>query len=259
MAQFGRDSLWAAIAFAWYGLVGQLFTEPSSLPPSNFINTNLFLNLFGFPVQMLRAAAAVVAAVFVIRFLRSFEVEAQRKIDELQKSRLEEAQRRENLRGELFRRVVAAQESERQRIARELHDETGQSLTALGLGLRGVTTQMRQDVEKAAVNLRKLERMVGTSIDELQRIIGDLRPAHLDDLGLAAALRWYCNELQNRSKIKISVDIQGESKELSAEVKTASFRIAQEALSNVLRHSKASLAKVVLCFQEQDVYLPRGR
>ncbi len=255
MAQFGQDSLWAAIAFAWYGLVGQVFTEPSNLPPSNFINSSLFLQVFGFPVQMLRAVAAAVAAVFVIRFLRSFEVETQHKIDELQKARLEEAQRRENLRGELLRRVVAAQESERQRIARELHDETGQSLTALGLGLRGVTTQMRQDIEKAAANLRKLERMVGTSMDELQRIIGDLRPAHLDDLGLAAALRWYCNELQNRGKIKISVDIQGESKELSAEVKTAIFRIAQEALSNVLRHSKASQALVVLCFQEQDVYL----
>ena len=122
---------------------------------------------FGFPVQMLRAAAAGDATVFVICFLRSFEVETQRKIDELQKGRLEKAQRRENLRGELFRRVVAAQESERQRIARELHDDTGQSLTALGLGLRDVTTQMRQNVEKAAVNLRKLERMVGTCIDEL--------------------------------------------------------------------------------------------
>ncbi len=255
MAQFGQDSLWAATAFAWYGLVGQVFTDPSSLPPSNVLNSNLFFQVFGFPVQILRAAAAAVAALFVIRFLRSFEVETQRKIDDLQKARLMEAQRRETLRGELLRRVVAAQESERQRIARELHDETGQSLTALGLGLRGVTTQMRQDVEKAAANLRQLERMVGASIDELQHIIGDLRPSHLDDLGLAAALRWYCNELQNRTPLKLSIDIQGESRELSAEVKTAIFRIAQEALSNVLRHSKADRAKVLLCFQAADVLL----
>jgi signal transduction histidine kinase len=255
MAQFGQDSLWAAIAFAWYGLVGQVFTGPSNLPPSNIINSSLFLQVFGFPVQLLRASSAAIAAVFVIRFLRSFEVETQHKIDELQKGRLEEAQRREAQRGELLRRVVAAQESERQRIARELHDETGQSLTALGLGLRGVTTQMRQDVEKAAGTLRQLERMVGTSMDELQRIIGDLRPSHLDDLGLGAALRWYCNELQNRGVIKISMDVQGEAQELSAEVKTAIFRIAQEALSNVLRHSKAEQAKVLLCFQENDVLL----
>lgn len=255
LAQFGQDSLWASIAFAWYGLVGQLFTEPSALPPSNIINSDLFLQVFRFPVQLLRAAAAAVAAVFVIRFLRSFEVETQRKINELQKARLEEAQRRENLRGELLRRVVAAQEAERQRIARELHDETGQSLTALGLGLRGVTTLMRQDVEKAAANLHQLERMVGASMDELQRIIGDLRPSHLDDLGLAAALRWYCNELQKRAPIKISVDIQGEPHQLGADVKTAIFRIAQEALSNILRHSQASQARVMLCFQPDDVLL----
>jgi signal transduction histidine kinase len=255
MAQFGQDSLWASIAFAWYGLVGQLFCEPSSLPPSNVINSGLFLQIFGFPVQMLRAAAAAVAAVFVIRFLRSFEVETQRKIDELQKDRLEEAQRRETLRGELLRRVVAAQESERQRIARELHDETGQSLTALGLGLRGITTQIRQDVDKAEANIRQLERMVGISMDELQRLIGDLRPSHLDDLGLAAALRWYCNELQNRAPLKISMDAQGETHELGAETKTAIFRIAQEALSNVLRHSQADRAKVILCYQEGAVYL----
>jgi signal transduction histidine kinase len=255
MARFGQDSLWASIAFAWYGLVGQLFVGPSALPPSNIINSSLFLEVFRFPVQLLRAAAAAFAAVFVVRFLRSFEVETQRKINELQKARLEEAQRRDNLRGELLRRVVAAQESERQRIARELHDETGQSLTALGLGLRGVTTLMRQDVDKAAANLHQLERMVGSSMDELQRIIGDLRPSHLDDLGLAAALRWYCNELQKRSPIKISVEIQGEPKELGVDVKTAIFRIAQEALSNILRHSKARQAKLILCFQPDDVLL----
>ncbi len=255
MAQFGQDSLWASIAFAWYGLVGQVFTDPSNLPPSNLINSSLFLQVFGFPVQVLRTTAAVVAAIFVIRFLRSFEVENQRKIDELQKARLEEAQHKEALRGELLRRVVVAQESERQRIARELHDETGQSLTALGLGLRGVTTQMRQDVEKAAANLRQLERMVGVSIDELQRIIGDLRPSHLDDLGLAAALRWYGSELQKRTQMEIAVDIQGDTRALGAEVTTAVFRIAQEALSNVMRHSKAKHAKVGLCFQDQRVIL----
>ena len=84
MVQFGRDSLWAAVAFAWYGLIGQSFTRESLLPPSTIINQGLFLELFGFPVQLMRAAAAIVAAIFVIRFLRAFEVETQRHIAQLQ-------------------------------------------------------------------------------------------------------------------------------------------------------------------------------
>ena len=74
MERFGRDSMWAAVAFAWYGVVGQSFTRSSALSPSMYLNQDLFLAMFGFPVQLLRAAAAVVAAIFVIRFLRAFEV-----------------------------------------------------------------------------------------------------------------------------------------------------------------------------------------
>ncbi len=255
MAQFGRDSLWAAIAFAWYGLVGQMFVTPSPLWPATLINTNLFYQVFGFPIQIVRAGSAIVASIFVIRFLRAFQVETQHKIEELQSARLEEARRREVLRGELLRRVVAAQEAERQRIARELHDSTGQSLTALGLGLRGAATALHQDPDKATNNLRQLERLVGDSIDELQRIIGDLRPSHLDDLGLAAALRWYCHHLEDRTGLPIQIEVQGEEPSLSPELTTAIFRMAQEALTNVVRHAHARSAMVRLCFRDEDTYL----
>jgi signal transduction histidine kinase len=188
LVRFGQDALWAAIAFGWYGIIGQLFTDASPLPPSNFLNQNLFQNIFGFPIQLLRAAAAVVAAVFVIRFLRAFQVESERKIADLQAARLQEAQQREALRGELFNRVVAAQEVERQRIARELHDETGQSLTAIGMGLRGMVSSLKQqDLKRADQILNNLEKLSSNSLVELQRLISDLRPSHLDDLGLASA------------------------------------------------------------------------
>jgi signal transduction histidine kinase len=255
MAQFGQDSLWAAVAFGWYGLIGQVFTRPSALPPSHLINSVLFMDVFGFPVQLLRASAAVVVAIFVIRFLRSFEVETERKIAQLQAARLKEAQRREAVHRELLRRVVGAQESERQRVARELHDETGQSLTAIGLGLRGVTHILRQDADKAENNLRMLEGLVARSLDELQRLISDLRPSHLDDLGLPAALRWYTNEIQNRLPLKINMEITGEPRELPTELKTAIFRIAQEALTNVIKHSGASNVNVRLCYQTDVVSL----
>jgi signal transduction histidine kinase len=255
MAQFGQDSLWAAIAFAWYGVIGQVFTRHSLLSPSNLVNQDLFLQTFGFPVQLLRAVTAVVAAVFVIRFLRSFEVETQREIADLQAARLREAERRETLRGELLRRVVAAQEAERTRIARELHDETGQALTAVGMGLRGIAAMLRQDAEKAAQNLRQLEGLVTRSLDELQRLIGDLRPSHLDDLGLPAALRWYAGEVQHRGSLGVRVQVLGEPAPLSPAVSTALFRVAQEALGNVVKHAGAKTASLRLAYGAQAVSL----
>jgi signal transduction histidine kinase len=241
MAKFGRDSLWAAVAFGWYGLIGQIFTRQSPLPPSTFVTQELFLVVFGFPVQLLRSIAAIIAAIFVTRFLRSFEVETQRQIDELQEARLQEAQRRDALRGELLRRVVSAQEAERQRIARELHDETGQSLTAIGLGLRGAATSLRQDMDKTAHNLRQLEGMAVQSLDELRRLIADLRPSHLDDLGLGPALRWYGNEIQERTSLKVRVVAPGGSnRQIPQTISMALFRIAQEAITNVVKHANAN-------------------
>lgn len=253
MARFGRDSLWAAIAFFWYGVIGQTFSRVSPLPPSNIINQDLFWDIFGFPVQLLRAIAALTAAVFVIRFLRAFEVETQEQIASLQASRLEEAQRREAQRGEVLRRVVQAQEAERQRIGRELHDETGQSLTAIGLGLRGVTNTLYQDPEKAANHLKQLQGLVAHSLTELQRLISDLRPSHLDDLGLTAALRWYAGEVENRAGIKVHFEVRGTQQELTSEAKTALFRVVQEALTNIIKHAYAQNVSIQLDYGVQGV------
>jgi signal transduction histidine kinase len=255
MAQFGRDSLIAAVALAVYGLIGQLFTRPGPFFPSSILNQDLFFSLFGFPVQLLRAVAAITVAISVTRFLRSSEVEMKRKIAGLQAARLEEAQRREALGVELFRRVVGAQEAERQRIARELHDETGQALTAIGLGLRGAATVLHQDADKAGQHLRELEGLAERSLNELRRVITDLRPSHLDDLGLAAALRWYAEEMQGRAPLEVAVEVMGEAREIPSVVSTALFRVAQEALTNVVRHSRASYATVVLEFTSDGVRL----
>ncbi len=255
MEQFGRDALLAAFAFALYGLLGQTIVRASPLPPSTVINQDLFLRTFGFPIQLLRAGAAVVSAWAVIRFLRSFEVETQRKIATLQEERLQEAQRREALRGELLRQIVSAQEAERQRIARELHDATGQSLTAIGLGLRGISNTLRLDTDKAAENLRQLEGLVARSLDELQRLIADLRPSHLDDLGLPAALRWYAGEVQNRVPLAVTVEINGEPHSIDPAANTALFRVAQEALTNVMKHAQATRATVRLSYLPSVVML----
>jgi signal transduction histidine kinase len=195
-------------------------------------------------------------SLFIIRFFRSFEVETQQRIAELQAARLEEAERREALRGELLRRVVAAQEAERQRIARELHDATGQALTALGLGLRGVATSyVRQDNDQIEKRLRQLEDMTTRSLDELRHLISDLRPSHLDDLGLAAALRWYAKDLQSRVPLEIHVEVSGEDRPLTPSVKIALYRVAQEALTNVIKYANAREVWVRLNYREQEVML----
>src|SRR6266498_1819996 len=253
LIRFGQDSLWASISFGWYSLVGQLFTQASPLPPSNFLNENLFLEIFGFPIQALRAVTAIFAAVFVIRFLRAFQVESDRKIAELQEARLQEAQQREALRGDLFRRVVGAQEAERQRIARDLHDETGQSLTAIGLGLRGLSSGLSSRNKEAFGTLHKLESLTTDSLKELQRLISDLRPSHLDDLGLSAALRWYAGKIEEHSTIKVRVDIVGEEKDLDDAMKITIFRIIQESLNNIIKHAHASHANIYLRFEDKNV------
>ncbi len=249
MAQFGQDSLIASAAFAAYGVIGQVFTRPSPLPPSTTLNSALFLELFGFPVQLFRAAAAIVVMVSVIRLMRSFEVERRQQLANLQAARLREAERRQALRGELLNRVVQAQEAERQRIARELHDETGQALTAIGMGLRGVESSLAATETKSVGNLRHLQELTDRALNELQRLIAGLRPAHLDDLGLPAALRWYAEETQAHAPLEVEVEVIGSELPLPALLTIGLFRVAQEALTNVVRHASARRAQVRLNYE----------
>lgn len=253
MLTFGRDALWAAVAFGWYGLVGQIFVKQSLLPPSTVVNQDLFLEVTGFPVQLLRALTAVGAAVFIIRFLRSFQVEANQKMAELQADRLRASQQRETLKGDLFRRVIEAQEAERQRIARDLHDETGQSLTAIGLGLRGLSSSIKHN--RNVKTLMQLEKLVANSLTELQRVISDLRPSHLDDLGLPATMRWYVGQAQDRTTSYLEFETIGEEQEICPEYMTVMFRIFQEAITNVIKHADASRTTVQLIFNPNEMQI----
>jgi signal transduction histidine kinase len=255
LVRFGQDSLWAAVSFAWYGVIGQIFVRVSPLPPSDVVNAVLFENLFGFPIQLLRALSAIAAAFFVVRFLRAFQVETDRKIADLQEAQLKESRKRESLRGELYRRVVAAQESERQRIARDLHDATGQSLTAIGMGLRGLSTTIltNKDPKQSVLTLRQLESMSTDALEELQRLIADLRPSHLDDLGLPATIRWYAGQIQDRTNLKIKVEVTGEERSISSTVKIAMFRIVQEALNNIIKHANATNVRIHIYCEEKEM------
>jgi signal transduction histidine kinase len=153
----------------------------------------------------------------------------------------------------LLGRVITAQEEERQRIARELHDETGQSLTALSLGIEAATAQLRTGRhDHVEDRLENLAHVAGDAIDELERLVLDLRPAQLDRLGLVATLRWYVARVSSRSGLSATLTVRGEQQRLAAGIETTLFRLTQEALTNVIRHARATRADVVLSF-ESDV------
>lgn len=253
MPAFGRDMLIAAIAFGLYGGIGQLFASPSIIFPSSFINSSIFIQLFGFPIQVFRALMALVAAVSIIHSLRAFEVENNSRIEALRAEQLAERRRLEDTRAELLHRTVKAQESERQRIARELHDETGQTLTALGLGLRGLTETITADRQRAVQQAKLLETVAVDGLNELQRLVSGLHPPQLDDLGLMAALRWYANQVTERFGLPVQISSQGPSVELPIEVRTVMFRIVQEAITNTIRHARAMKAWIRLDFTTTQI------
>lgn len=242
MHGFGNDVAMAALAFGLYGGIGQLFASPSAIFPSQFLNAPAFLGWFGFPIQVFRAAMACLAAIFIIRSLRAFEVEDHTRLELLRVSQQEERRRLESLRNELLHRTVKAQENERQRIARELHDETGQALTALGLGLRGLSEIIESNPKKASQQARQLQELSSQSLVELQRLVSGLHPPQLDDLGLLAALRWFASETLSRFNLPVEVYCTGNCKEIPLDTRVVLFRIAQEAITNIVRHANASKA-----------------
>ncbi len=447
-----RDIRWAVLALFLYGVVGQFFTKPSALFPSTVINSDLFLQLFGFPVQILRAAAASVVAVFIIRALRAFELERQQQLVDANEARLaaqqealatqeraraeteqlnrqlqiavqdltmlfelsrslaatlnldallqktmaqvfasvprieggmiflrekgkrplqqmvsvgydghndaianktmqrqaqavgeyvvtaerpagwsggviipldelthqskqtagqtdafvvgmplivqdrvagslvlsldaqdapfssrdlslidtvasqlslaienavlyREVQAREELRGEMLHQVVSAQEQERQRIARELHDGVGQMLTALGLGLAAASDSLTRSPERGASQLAELKAMSGQVLNELQGLIAGLRPSVLDDMGLVPALRGLAQAFETRTKISARLEVNGRSRRIQPEIETELFRIAQEALTNIAKHAQANSVTIQLTFNPQAIHL----
>lgn len=149
---------------------------------------------------------------------------------------------RDKVRASLLRKVITAQEQERKRLARELHDETCQTVTALGVRLEAVLTAMPPGpIHQEITRTREL---AARSLDELHRLIHDLRPSVLDDLGLVAALRWYAERHLTARGVNVRFEVEDDGPRLPAEVETAVFRAVQEVLSNVARHAGADAVLV---------------
>jgi len=148
----------------------------------------------------------------------------------------------------LSSQLLTVQENERKRISREIHDSIGQSLTAIKFRVENVIEQMgKSRVEKMAKPLEALIPIIQEAVEETRRIQMDLRPSILDDLGILATVRWFCREFQTTFpsvRIETQMDIQED--EVSASLKTVIFRIMQEALNNIAKHSKADFVSLSL-------------
>src|SRR2546428_2386095 len=148
--------------------------------------------------------------------------------------------------------IIQAQEEERKRIARELHDETSQVLTSLLISLavleKSLTTQEARD------RIADTRSLAHRTLRAIRNLSIDLRPSALDDLGLLPALRWYVKEYSQKCSIEVEFHASGFKERLPAEMETALYRIVQEALTNTARHSNAHKVRITLREDEDAIY-----
>ena len=139
----------------------------------------------------------------------------------------------------LSRQLVSAQENERKSLSRELHDEIGQSLTALKLELAKCERLARSEGSQTVDHIRITREIADQTLRATRSISLGLRPPMLDDLGLAAALSWFTREFSSRSGIQVHLDVEGDIAELPEHYRTCVYRIVQESLTNCARHAHA--------------------
>jgi len=150
-----------------------------------------------------------------------------------------------------LRRVVEAQELERRRLARELHDETGQALTSILLGLKSLEERSKDPASRAAT--QELRGLVVSTLQDVRRLAVELRPSALDDFGLVAALERLAESFAEQTAISVDFQTALADERLPADVETALYRIVQESLTNVVKHARARRVSILLARKEGAV------
>ncbi len=153
-------------------------------------------------------------------------------------------------RGELLKHLITAQEDERKRVARELHDDLGQGLAALALQTEAIEQLIASDTEGAINQLNLIRDLITDTTDRMYELILALRPSTLDDLGLVAALQSHAERFLSGSGITFELNAAGLTNRLEPEMETALYRIYQEALNNVRRHSGAKRVSITITMQD---------
>lgn len=156
----------------------------------------------------------------------------------------EERNERERLRAEMVEKVISAQEDERKRIARDLHDQTSQALVSLIVQLKLVESASNKPARTQAI--ADLREQLRATLNDVRRMAHDLRPGVLDDLGLSQSIQWFTDQCRKNNDIKISLILDAACDQLPPHAATAVYRVTQEALSNVIKHSQATQAWITL-------------
>jgi signal transduction histidine kinase len=160
---------------------------------------------------------------------------------------------RQRVSSDTVRRVVEAQELERARLARELHDETGQALTSILLGLR--TLEQTLEAEDARSAIESVRDLVVSTLQNVRRLAVELRPAALDDFGLAPAIERLVDTHRQDASVDIDLEVQLGDDRLPADVETTMYRIVQEALTNVANHAAATRISILMTRTETAAVL----
>ncbi|MGD1045029.1 MAG: sensor histidine kinase [Bacteroidota bacterium] len=146
--------------------------------------------------------------------------------------------------------LQSAREEERKSIAREIHDELGQALTTIKLELSLLQEEVLHDASAATDRIHSMKERVDETIHTVKGIITKLRPGLLDDLGLTAAIEWQANDFQRHTGIVCEISMEPEEMNINQEISTAMFRIFQETLTNITRHSGAT--RVIVHLYQKD-------
>ncbi|MDO8473212.1 MAG: histidine kinase [Dehalococcoidia bacterium] len=158
----------------------------------------------------------------------------------------EEVRNKEELRGQLLEKAIAAQEEERKRIARELHDEPAQIFSALVMQLEAMANELPASEASVKKRLQRLQGLAGNALETIRKIMADLRPTALDDLGLIPAIRQYAEGKLGDIGVKVNVRVANMGERLPAHMETVIFRVLQEAVNNVYKHAAAKVVSIEL-------------
>lgn len=251
---------WAGGGFCIYGLT-HLFVKNSSMTLSPYLTADYFKEYVGIPIQGLRSITAAVVAVGLIRAIhhvdqrrrQQLQLAQQEKLDALDKLQ-SELEKRKKMRRELLRHTVIAQEEERKRIARELHDETSQALTANSLSMSTLKTMIPHNPEAFEI-INRSQDLCRSMARGLHRLVHDLRPAQLDDLGLVPSLHYLIDEARRNSGIRINFMVHGNIQRIDPLAETVLFRITQEAITNIARHADTDHGTIQLYFSPLQISL----